>query len=314
MKSGRVFWGAFFVILGLLGILNNFFGIGIYWGTLWKLWPLLLIFLGISVFLKDTKLKWIIVASIGLLTGVVLFSSVQHGCDSVHRIVEHNFDDNDSSTRITQTLIESWSDPTATSVFRFEGGAGRFVIDDTTSDYVSVDVNSSISGYVLRRERIEDADHFYVGMEESSVKWEGGTAKNRVSMRLNPAPLWDVYVEAGAAKLKFDLTPYRIRTLSLEAGAADIEVRLGARSDTTDVRVETGASSVKLLIPEEAACELRTESALSSKNFEGFDKVHSGLYRTSNYNEARQRITIRIESGLSSLNVKRVKGVKGEAW
>ncbi|MCZ7557048.1 MAG: hypothetical protein M5R41_11680 [Bacteroidia bacterium] len=308
MKSGRVFWGAFFVILGLLGILNNFFGIGICWGTLWKLWPLLLVFLGISVFLKDTKLKWIIVASIGLLTGVVLFSSIQHGCDSVHRIVEHNFDDDDSSTTITQTLIESWSDPTATSVFRFEGGAGRFVMEDTTADYVSVDVNSSISAYLLRRERIEGRDHFYVGMEESSVKWEGGTAKNRVSMRLNPTPLWDVFVEAGAAKLKFDLTPYRIRTLSLEAGAADIEVRLGGRSDTTDVRVETGASSVKLLIPEEAACELRTESALSSKNFEGFDKVNSGLYRTSNFDQARQRISIRIESGLSSLSVKRIKG------
>ncbi len=306
MKSGRVFWGSLFVILGLLGVLHNFFGISVCWDTLWKLWPLLLVFLGISVFLKDTRLKWVVVAAIGLLTGVVLFSSVQHGCNSMERIVHNNFDDDgDSSTTISQTLIEGWSDPAPRAFFHFEGGAGRFTIDDTTSDYVSIDVNSSISAYTLVRERIGDTDHFNLSMQENSVKWEGGTAKNRVSMHLNPAPLWDVHVEAGAAKLNLDLTPYRVRTLNLEAGAADIDVRLGGRSDTTDVSIETGATSVTLYVPTGTACELRSESALSSKDFEGFDKVSSGLYRTSNFKDARQRMNIRIESGLSSLKVVR---------
>jgi len=308
MKSGRVFWGSFFIIIGVLGVLHNFFEISIYWGTLWKLWPLLLVFMGISVFLKDTKMKWVVVAAIGLLSGVVLFSSVQHGCDSVDRIVDGDFNNDDSTTTITQTLTENWSDPAAQATLRFEGGAGRFTIDDTTSEYVTVNVNSSISSYSLTRERVDDTDEFVVSMGEGSVHWNGGTANNRVAMQLNRAPLWDVFVEAGAAKLNFDLTPYRVRNLSLEAGAANIDVRLGDRCDTSEVRVETGASSVTLRIPASIACELQTESALSSKHFDGFNKIESGLYRTSNFGNAKKRMTIRIESGLSKLTVERYEG------
>ncbi len=311
MKSGRIFWGALFIIIGVLGVLHNFFGISICWGTLWKLWPLLLVFLGISVFLKDTKMKWAVVAAIGLLAGIVLFSSVQHGCESVGHLVHNNFNDNDTSTTISQTLIESWSDAAPYASLHFEGGAGRFTIEDTTSDYVNVEVHSSISSYTLLRERVGDTDQFRVSMGDGSIHWEGGTAKNRVSMRLNPTPIWDVRIEAGAAKLDFNLRPYRVRSLTLEAGAADIDVRLGDLCDTSDVRVETGASSVTLRIPSSTACELRTESALSSKNFEGFNKIESGLYRTSNFNDAKKRMTIRIESGLSKLTVERYEG---DAW
>jgi hypothetical protein len=293
MKSGRVFWGTLFVIIGVLGLLNNFFSINIAWGTLWKLWPLLLVFLGLSVFLKDSKVKWIAVGAIGLLTGIVLFSSVQHGCDSVDTLVERGFDGDDSNVTITQTLTESYDSSSGRAYFSLEGGAGNFSIGDTTSDYVRADVRSSISGYMLTRETSDGVDRFHVEMTESSVHWKG-KARNRVSVALHPDPLWDIDIDA------------------LEAGAASIDVRLGARSDTTDVTIEAGASSVKLHVPEEVGCEIVTESALSSKDFPGFTKQRGGQYRTANFDTAKRKMYISVETGLSSISVKRYTA--GDTW
>jgi hypothetical protein len=312
MKSGRIFWGTFFIIVGMLGVLHAFFGITLEWGSLWKLWPLLLVLLGISVFLRDTKYTWIVAAVIGLLTGVVLFSSVQYGCESAERLVDFSFDSEEGDVRISQTLAESFSDPAARAELLFEGGAGRFSIDDTTSEYMAVDVQSGISGYTLTRERTDDVDRFSLGMTESSVTWQGGKVRNRVAMKLNPSQVWDLRFQIGAAKLDLDLQPYLVRTLHLEAGAANIDVRLGNRSDSLAVFIETGASRVTLHLPEDVGCELRSEAALSSRKFEGFEKIDAGLYRTGKYEDASKFATIRIESGLSSLRIKRYDA--GEKW
>ncbi|MDT8324589.1 MAG: hypothetical protein RRA94_10780, partial [Bacteroidota bacterium] len=224
MKSGRIFWGTLFVIIGVLGILHNYFSLTLSWEALWKLWPLLLVFLGISAFLKDSKSKWIVVGGIGLLTGVVLFSSVQKGCSSVDRIIDHH-EHIDYSDISEQTLTAAMDSAAARASFHFEGGAGRFEFRDTTSAFVHAKIRSSITTYSLDRSDYDGSPHFHLQMDDASVSWEGEGMKNRVYMYLNPRPAWDLRIEGGAASMDFDLRPYDVRTLNLDAGAASIDIR-----------------------------------------------------------------------------------------
>ena len=303
MKSGRVFWGTLFVIIGLLGLLNNFFDFAIHWDTLWKLWPLLLVMLGVSAFLEDSKSKWIIIGGVGLLAGVVLFASVQRGCSGVERIVD-GIDEHDG--HYTEQLLEQSYDSTVTAArFTFEGGAGHFEMGEVTDRFVSARTRSSVSDYRLDSDTSGDIPAFHLAMNDESVSWHGSKMRNHVSMRLHPAPLWDIDVDAGAAKIDFDLSAYRVRRLDLDAGAASIEVRLGSRADTCVVRVETGASSVRLEVPDDVACELRTESALSSKHVHGFVNLGDGVYRSEGFETAKRLILIDVDSGLSSITVDR---------
>ncbi len=304
MKSGRVFWGTLFVIIGVLGILHNFLHVSFSWDVLWKLWPLLLVLLGLTAFLKDSKYKWILVGGIGLLAGIVLFSSVQKGCDSVDRIIEYH-DDGDHSVVYDQKLVATYDSSWSEASFAFEGGAGRFEISDTTSDFVTADIHSSISEYSLREYTDDGMPHLRLSMGDGSVTWHGSKMKNRVRIALNTEPTWDLNVDAGAAKIDFDLRPYSVRSLNLDAGAASVVIKLGNRADTCEVDIETGASSVTLKVPEDVGCELRTESALSSKHIEGFMKTPSGLYRTENFDTAEKHMFIDVESGLSSIKVER---------
>jgi len=236
MKSGRVFWGTLFVIIGLLGILHNFFNLAISWDALWKLWPLLLVFLGISSFLKDSKSKWIVVGGIGLLAGVVIFASVQRGCNSVDHIIT-NIDNDHGDVRYTEQELNFNYDSAATVArFDFEGGAGHFEMGDTTSEFVSASVRSNVSDYLLDYDADEGIPAFRLHMADESVSWHGSKMRNHVMMRLHPDPLWDVNVDAGAAKIEFDLRAYRIGNLDVDAGAASIEIRMGSRADTSHVR------------------------------------------------------------------------------
>ncbi|MDX9757733.1 MAG: DUF5668 domain-containing protein [Bacteroidota bacterium] len=303
MKSGRVFWGTLLVIVGLLGILHNYFDLAISWDALWKLWPLLLILLGISAFLKDSKSKWIVIGGIGLLAGVVIFASVQRGCDGVHRIVDNI--DSDDATYTEQELRQEFDSTITHARFHFEGGAGSFEMGDSTDALAAVTVRSSLSPYRLDFEAAGDMPTVHLSMADESVSWHGGKMRNHVVMRLHPDPLWDLGIEAGAANIDFDLRRYRIARLDLDAGAASITVRLGNRADSCHVFVETGAASVHLSIPEDVACEVRTESALSSKNIAGFSTNEDGVYRTDNFDRTDKRMFIHVDSGLSSITVDR---------
>lgn len=304
MKSGRVFWGTLFVIIGVLGIMHNYFAVNLSWEALWKLWPLLLVLLGITAFLKDSKSKWLIVGGIGLLTGVVLFASAQKGCSSVERIVERHEHEGGYEDISEQLLVSEMDTLAERASFHFEGGAGHFEIRDTTSDFVRAEIRSSITSYTLRRDD-DPQPEFHLSMDDASVSWEGSKMRNRVYMYLNPAPLWDLDFETGAASMDLDLRPFAVRRLNVDAGAASIEIRLGARADTCRVDVETGASSVTLLVPTSVGCEVRTEAALSSKSLKDFQKINSGLYRSPNFDDTPSRMYISVESGLSSITVKR---------
>ncbi|MFZ1730968.1 MAG: hypothetical protein WBQ23_08925 [Bacteroidota bacterium] len=305
MKSGRVFWGTLFVILGLLGILNNFFSLAISWDFLWKLWPLLLVFLGVSAFLKDSKSKWIVIGGIGLLTGVVIFASVQRGCDSVDHIITNIDGDHTPGNYTEQELTFGYDSAAATAKFYFEGGAGHFEMGDTTSSFVSASAKGNVSEYILDYDSEDNIPAFRLHMAEESISWKGNKMRNHVMMRLHPDPLWDLNIDAGAAKIEFDLRAYRIGRLDLDAGAASVKLRLGSRADTSHVKIETGASSVHIFVPTGVGCEFNTESALSSKHINGFANKGDGVYRTDNFDTAKKRIFIFVDSGLSSISVDR---------
>jgi len=131
MKSGRLFWGTLFVVLGGLILLNNFYCLSLPWGDIWKFWPVVLVLIGVSALLKGTEYRWIVNVIIAIVAGFVLFASVQNGCSHLHGFFEENGDD------VAKKTIEVSRDSAITkAVLRIDGGAGKYVIKDTTSHLI----------------------------------------------------------------------------------------------------------------------------------------------------------------------------------
>jgi len=111
--------------------------------------------------------------------------------------------------------------------------------------------------------------------------------------------------DIGAADMNLDLTNYIIDTISVDAGASSIKMKLGGKSPCTHVSLNAGASSIKVDVPEEAGCQINSESFLISRNFKGFDKKADRMYQTSNFNSSKKKIYITIETAVSSIEVNR---------
>jgi len=64
-------------------------------------------------------------------------------------------------------------------------------------------------------------------------------------------------------------------------------------------------ASVNISIPQNAACEIETDSGLSSNNFDGFTKTDDGHYQTPGFANAKNKIHINIDGGMSDFKVNR---------
>lgn len=300
MKSGRIFWALFFITVGVLGAVENFFGLHWPWGGILDFWPLVLVLIGLAVVLRDKQYKWIVVGATGMLVGLLLFSTVNHGCDVVHS------DWSDDELKSVDQELRQEFDPSITRAsFSFDAGAGRFTISDSTNLLIMAEAQSSIGPYKLTTERLDSMTQVVLGLEgDNSIHWRG-KIKNQVNMRLHTAPLWDMDFDIGAAKMDLDLSPYKVNHLSIDAGAASIEVTLGDKAELTTIDLETGVSSILFRIPQSVDCEIRSDAPMSSRHFDGFESLGDGEYRTAEFGKKNKRMLINIDAGMSSIRVER---------
>ena len=88
-------------------------------------------------------------------------------------------------------------------------------------------------------------------------------------------------------------------------GAASLKIYLGDLSDTTNVEIDAGASSIEISIPENIGCELKADVTLSSMHLDRFNKTNKKLYRTDNFDSSPKKIFLKIDSGVSSIKIRR---------
>lgn len=309
MKAKHVFWGLLFVSLGVLILINNISGINWDWMGFWKLWPLLLILWGIGIMVKNNAARIIIAGIAGIVLAISLFTSF----NAVVRLTSGNFDVDFNDSQNYKYEITDYSEPFTSSIksvqFNFKAGAGSFTSgNDTTLDLFFAHTEGIKDNYDLTKVLNGEEAFINMKMKETRIHIGKRGIRNRVELNFNPKPEWDLNFDVGAASVDLDLSSVKVRNLEINMGAASLKAKLGGILNRTDVNVKSGASKVEINVPENAGCEIRTEGALNSKHFEGFNKVSSDLYRSENFDSSGKKIYIHIDSGVSSLNVNHYSG------
>jgi hypothetical protein len=116
------------------------------------------------------------------------------------------------------------------------------------------------------------------------------------------APL-SLRVDSGAADSYFDLTDLKVTELELHTGASSTTVRLPKAAGKSNVRVEAGAASVKLFVPDGVAARIRTSMTLGSNDIAPRFQRAGNEYVSPDYDSAANKIDIRFEGGVGSLVV-----------
>jgi hypothetical protein len=307
MSYRKIFWGLLLVMIGVLFILKNTGVLFFSWSTMWHLWPVILILWGISIIpIKD----WIKLV-LSVLTVIITFFVVQqYGPKVDHKWNfewndDNNRDNNDenNSTTYNNVMSEDFDSLTKFAELKLNIGVGKFQIKDTTNMLIEVKHDNDNANYSMTAKAEDSLTVIDISLDKG--EFNNGNIKNNVDMKLNPNPVWDLDLNVGAAEVDFDLSGFKTRNLKIQGGASDIDLKLGAALPLSDVKIEAGAASIIVRVPESAGCEIISNTFLASKDFKGFTKIGKQQYQTSNYATSTNKIKIDLQAGVARVDVVR---------
>ncbi|MCF6169479.1 MAG: DUF5668 domain-containing protein [Bacteroidales bacterium] len=299
MRYRNLFWGVILILTGVLFTLENLNLIYFNVRELWRLWPVVLVLWGISILPAD---KWMRLGLVLLVLGGSVFYMLDQ---TVVWEQDRNFNvewpESENNT-FYQSFDISNEDTVQLATLDMEAAAGSFLLNDTTMALLHFSQNETGISYTYSKKQTGDRVEIKIKPEGSRVLLNK-KSHSKVEVRLNESPLWDIKLEVGAAALQFDLSPFRVKNLDLESGAASLKLKLGDKFPETRVNIDAGASELVLRIPESSGCDLEISTVLSVKSIKGFEKVDHGHYRTANFNSAANKIYVEVNAAMSNYTI-----------
>lgn len=299
MRYRNIFWGVILILIGILFTLENLNVIYFNVRELWRLWPVVLILWGISILPAD---KWI---RIGLVL-LVLAGSVFFMLDQTVEWENNDMEMVDwpkvDSNRYQQDFDITNEDSIEYATLNLEAAAGSFMLRDTTESMLQFSQNSTGIQYKYFVRNAENRTKINIEPAEGNIKLSKNS-ESKVKIKLNTAPLWDINLDAGAAAIKFDLSPFKVEKLDVEVGAASVKLKLGDHHPETKINIDAGASEIVLEIPTESGCDIEASTLFSGKHINGFDKIDHGHYQTPNFNTAANKIYVEMNAAVSSYTI-----------
>jgi hypothetical protein len=267
MRSNRVFWAIILVGLGFLFLANN---LGLMSLNVWSLfWPAFLILMGI----------WFLIGTTRGTSGLIM---------------ESGSIDLEGATRAT-VVIKHGAGRLSVS-----GGAesGKLVSGSFAN---GLDARVKKDGDVLNVVMQPQTPPFpevifpWTWMSGRGFEWDFAFAKD--------IPL-DLVFEIGAVDAHLDLSQILVKDLALKTGASSTDLKLPAGAGLTHLKIESGAASVKIQIPQGVGARVEAQAGLASVSVDQsrFPK-QNGYYQSPDYETVENKVEIRIETGLGSVEI-----------
>ncbi len=308
MRVSSLRWGIILVGIGLFFIGINFGYLSYYvWVELLALWPILLIAIGLELAFRRSRLSYL-----GILSPLLIFLTFVYvaaiSWDKGYYDYQRSDDRRQSRTYTREVYnYEIDRDPEIKRLdLDIDFDMGELWIGPSSDRLFSGDFE-----YRYRKPRCKydsDGDTGRIRIRTKDSKHFNIFNKNRFK---NDARIFiadyvplDLDLDIGAAYVELDLYELIIDKLSLNTGAAKIELRLGCRSKDISIDIDSGASQVIIAVPREMGLEMDSDAALSSTNFKkaGLEK-YQGKYRSDNYNSSDCKADISIDSGVSRIEI-----------
>lgn len=316
MKYGNIFWGVILITLGALLAMRSLDIFFFSWHSVFRLWPLVLVFWGIAILPVKGMLK-ILLTVATVVIGIVILS--QNPRSDGHwgfwfpdRITwedeydddEYDSDDYESeSDWEDQYFSEKYENEDKYARLNLDAVAGEFELVGVTSHLFEFDSEGNTGPYYSSAESVNDSTT-RVTIKQKNIR-KSGNLRNYFKLQLNQNPIWQINVDIGAADVEMDLTPFKVEKIDIDGGACAIDLKLGNKFKKTYVTIDAGASGIEINVPSESACEVNTSTILSGRELDGFNKIRKGLYQTPNFSNSANQIFIDIDAAVSGVKVER---------
>jgi len=111
-------------------------------------------------------------------------------------------------------------------------------------------------------------------------------------------------LETGASQSELDLRELKVTDLKVSTGASKTDVTLPANAGETTVKVELGAASLDMVVPDGVAARIRAEQGVAAIEIDTARFPYSnGIYESADYSSAQNRVDIMIQAGVGRVAV-----------
>jgi hypothetical protein len=131
----------------------------------------------------------------------------------------------------------------------------------------------------------------------------GNSGKTRYDVRIPDRVPVALEIDAGAAKVAADLTPGKVHSVRVSAGAADVSLSLPPPAGEVPVEVDAGASDVTIDVPAGSALRLSSNTAVGNTDTRGLDLDGTGT--TAGFDAAKDRFVVKVDGAATDVTIRK---------
>lgn len=293
MKNRNITLGIILIAIGVIWMLNNLgYSTWFLWEGLFKLWPLILVVVGISVIFRG---KGYIITIAWLL----FFASVLG-----YGILGYNFTRTERTETVRAPHVILDAKPgTTDGKLNITLDAGNFTFNSDDNSLLNAyipdpDVNRSVRFTGNDRTAVIDISQ----TRKSGITRTGRTYSYQFGLSKNLS--WEIDAKTGAMNGVMDLRNLDVNRLNLNMGAGNIEVYFGNISQRCEADINSGASNIQLVIPEDVGARIKFDGMIKNSNLNalGWEK-NDRYYISPNYSTAGKKLDIDLNMGVGRLTI-----------
>ncbi|MBC7265503.1 MAG: hypothetical protein H5T75_00775 [Coriobacteriia bacterium] len=301
IRVTRAIEGLTVVALGCI-LLANTLGVLSWevWASVFALWPLLIVALGLDIVGRGLGRDGIRVAASLVVFGGLVYAAVVTAAGGGVLPPE----------RTPSGAVEEFAfrEPASSSITRgvavVRGGAGRVTVRGG-------DALASASGRSPFVPVFDVARDDGVARVEASLGshpwvWTGRAPNAELEVALSRDVPWDLAIEAGAGQLVADFQDLRLSKVRIDTGVSESTVTFGEPDGAVPVEINAGVSSLTLRFPKMSSFTVAIEGARASFEGEGVTEPDSAegakTYRHGDPS-ARDRYDVALTAGVSSVKI-----------
>jgi len=295
VRVGTFLVGALFILAGVVLFLERL-GYS-WWGfsrQVLNYWPLILVIIGISLFWGGRIPRWLAFAIIVILVGGVVLLALAAPSSPPPFLYDRR-----TNLKVDQSQYADIS--TGELYIRF--GAGKISIGSFAGKWFEGDFRGHRGAVPSVKEQ---NGKLTIELRQQERTWlPGRDYINDWEMLLSSDLPWSIFLKAGAVEGNLNLYDVPLEELSIELGAGALELELGDNGRRTDVKINSGASSVIVKVPEDTGVSVRLKGALTDTNLEELKwPLINDRYLSPGYEQAASRLDLNLEMAVGSFRLK----------
>jgi hypothetical protein len=305
MKTGKLFWGIFFIGLGGFSLLayigvnlnvdiDNSFTI-----------PIILIILGLVILFKHQAIKSILILLAALISAYAIFNmfwdddyqSITNGND------EYNYIEN--SLHANQSVVIDTAQTITKAKIIIFGAANEIKVTGVNTDNYLAKIISE-KGVFLNVQSSMDSNSALIEVSQDKIKRKkiGKTFFKDIKLKLSDKPTWDFQIKSGATESKLDLRKLKVKNIYMKTAASDVDIYLGSRQKLTNIDLDIAAIDITIHIPKSSGCLINGDFILVDKHLRDFNFDGNKTYTSENFQQSENKVNINLHGTIADFTVK----------